>query len=74
MEKTKVRLEGKDIPLIDLIEYIRKEVEDERENNDALIHKNILFCVRQHGVICLKRSMIQKYKVDKTHKNDNKMD
>ena len=55
MEEVTVKLEGKDIPLIDLIEYIRKEVDDEREIDNAQINKNILFCVRQWGQMCLEK-------------------
>jgi len=55
MEEVTVKIEQKDIPLIDLIEYIREEVEDEREIDDAQINKNILFCVRQWGRMCLEK-------------------
>ena len=55
MEEVTVKLEGKDIPLVDLIEYIRKEVEDERGIDNVQINKNILFCIRQWGTMCLEK-------------------
>lgn len=64
MEEAIVKLEGKDIPLIDLIEYIREEVEDKRKIDDAQINKNILFCVRQFGRMCLKKYIYPKEEKD----------
>jgi len=47
IEETKIIIEDKEIPLLDVIAYVRKEIKTFPDSSDEQIGRNILFCARQ---------------------------